>query len=116
MDDGRKGPDADADPAEAPGQGRSGEVEDLDDEPHQAADEERVATKTEWALMRRLLDKYPELFTLHPMPARGMLFLTCLHPSLLSAPLRHQLAALPKPIRVPPSAPPPKERDVYAKP
>ena len=48
-------PDADADHAEGPGQGRSGEVEDLDDEPHQAADEERVATKTEWALMRQCL-------------------------------------------------------------
>ena len=68
----------------------------------------------ERTLLRHLVQKYPELFTLHPLPARELLFLTCLDPQLLSAPLRESLAALPKPIRVPPNAPPPKERDLRA--
>ncbi len=69
---------------------------------------------SERTLLRHLVDKYPDLFTLHPMPARELLFLSCLDPSLLCAPVRHLLQNQPKPIRVPPSAPPPKERDLYA--
>ena len=53
-------------------------------------------------LIRRLMDKFPDLFTLHPLPRKGLLFLTCLDPSLLSAPLRQQVADLSAPIQVPP--------------
>ena len=42
---------------------------------------------SEKALLKHLLEMYPELFTLHPLPAREMLFLTCFDPSLLSVPL-----------------------------
>lgn len=55
-------------------------------------------------LLRHLVQKYPDLFTLHPLPQRELLLLTCLEPPLLSAPLAKLVEAPPKPIRVPPSA------------
>ena len=56
---------------------------------------------SETAMLRKLVDKYPDLFTLHPMPERGLLFLTCLHRQLLSVPHAEMLANLPRPIRIP---------------
>ncbi len=64
-------------------------------------------------LLHRLVERFPDLFVIHPMPARALLFFTCVDPALLSAPLRKALAGLPKPIRMPPLAPP-KERDALA--
>lgn len=64
-------------------------------------------------LLRRLVDRFPDLFVIHPMPARELLFFTCMDPALLSAPLRQALTGLPQPIRVPALAPP-KERDSLA--
>ena len=69
---------------------------------------------SESALLKHLLEKYPDLFTLHPMPQRELLFFTGFPPELLSVPLRQSLTGLPKPIRVPPTAPPQKERLTYA--
>lgn len=63
-------------------------------------------------LIRRILEKYPDLFTLHPLPRKGLLFFTGFDPALLSAPLRQALSALPQPIRVPPAAPR-KERNPH---
>ena len=65
---------------------------------------------SERAMLRRLLDKYPDLFTLHPLPGRELLFLTCLPSTLLAAPLSASLRALDRPIRVPPTLPARKER------
>ena len=67
-------------------------------------------TLDEPSMLRRLLDLRPEWFTLHPMPAHGLLFVSCFQPELLSVPLAAQVAHLPDPIRVPPSAPDTKER------
>lgn len=64
-------------------------------------------------LLRRLVERFPDLFVIHPMPARELLFFTCMDAALLSAPLRKALAGLPKPIRMPPLAQP-KERDPLA--
>lgn len=61
-------------------------------------------------LIRRLMDKFPDLFTLHPMPQKGLLFFTAVDAQLLSVPLAQALQGLPEPIRVPPVTPPPKER------
>ena len=69
---------------------------------------------SEEALFRHLMETYPDRFTLHPMPAREMLFLTCFDPSLLSRPLRNLLSDIPAPIRLPPNTPPPKERLLHA--
>lgn len=76
------------------------------------ADVQRDMSET--ALLKHLLEKYPDLFTLHPMPARELLFLTCFDRALLSRPLQNLLADLPAPIRVPPNTPPPKERALHA--
>lgn len=62
-------------------------------------------------LLRHLVAKYPDVFTLHPLPKRELLFLTCFDPALRSAPLNALLAAPGKPIRVPPTTMPPKEKD-----
>ena len=62
-------------------------------------------TLDEPSLLRRILAQRPEWFTLHPMPANGLLFVSCFPPELLSLPLAAQVAHLPSPIRVPPSAP-----------
>ena len=67
-------------------------------------------TLDEPSLMRRLLDLRPEWFTLHPIPAPGLLFVSCFPQELLSLSLAAQVAHLPDPIRVPPSAPDMKER------
>lgn len=56
---------------------------------------------SERQLLRRLLKRYPQLFTLHPLPKKGLLFLSCLDENLLSLPLRRLTVALPEPIRVP---------------
>ena len=69
---------------------------------------------SERSLIRRLMEKYPDLFTLHPMPEKGLLFLTGVDPSLLSAPHRQALRDLPPPILVPPAAPVQKERNPNA--
>ena len=61
-------------------------------------------------LMRHLVAKYPDVFTLHPLPQRALLFLTCFDPALRSAPVNALLASQGKPIRVPPATPPPKEK------
>lgn len=66
---------------------------------------------SEQALMRHLVEHFPDLFTLHPMPRRQMLFLSCLPPALLSVPLAHWLRAAARPIRVPPATPPAKEME-----
>ncbi len=65
----------------------------------------------ESVLLRHLVDKFPDLFTLHPLPKRELLLLTCIDPALRSAPLNQLLAACEKPIRIPPNTPPPKERN-----
>lgn len=39
-------------------------------------------------LWQRLIQKFPDLFTLHPMPGRRLLFLTAFHPQLLGQRLR----------------------------
>ncbi len=43
------------------------------------------------ALLKRLIQKFPDLFTLHPMPRRGMLLYTCFHPQALSEETRDTL-------------------------
>lgn len=52
----------------------------------------------EEALWRRLFVKYPELFTLHPMPRRRLLFLSAFDPRLLGERLRALLNGAPAPI------------------
>ncbi len=51
----------------------------------------------EAAFYRRLIRKFPDLFVLHPLPARGLLWLPLFDPALLSAEIRPLLAALPAP-------------------
>ena len=46
---------------------------------------------SENALIKRLLKKLPDLFTLHPMPRRGLLIYTCFHPQALSEETRQTL-------------------------
>lgn len=53
---------------------------------------------SEAAMLRRLVEKFPDLFTLHPMPRRQLLFVTCLDPSLLSEEYKALLRDLPPPI------------------
>lgn len=53
---------------------------------------------SEAAMLRRLMEKFPDLFTLHPMPRRHLLFMTCLDPLLLSEEYKAELAHLPSPI------------------
>ena len=50
----------------------------------------------------RLIDEAPDLFALHPMPRRRLLFLTAFDPQLLGARLRALLASLPEPFLPPP--------------
>ena len=52
----------------------------------------------EEALWQRLFAKYPELFTLHPMPRRRLLFLSAFDPRLLGQRLRVLLSGAPAPI------------------
>ena len=66
---------------------------------------------SETELYRRLMLKYPDFFTLHPMPRRGLLFPSCFDPRLLSAELSALLGDLPDPIRVPSGAPVSKEKE-----
>ena len=61
-------------------------------------------------LLHRLIDRHPELFTLHPLPCPRLLLFTCVDAELLSAPLRQALVGLARPIALPPATPPPKER------
>ena len=51
----------------------------------------------EAAFYRRLICKYPDLFVLHALPVRGLLWLSLFDPVLLSAGIRPLLAALPAP-------------------
>ncbi len=53
---------------------------------------------SERALLLRLIDAYPDLFTLHPLPKRELLPLTLLDARLLSVELRRLLSALPPPV------------------
>ena len=56
---------------------------------------------SEEVLWTRLIDEAPDLFTLHPMPRRRLLFLTVFDPQLLGARLRALLASLPAPVVLP---------------
>lgn len=56
---------------------------------------------SEEVLWTRLIDEAPDLFTLHPMPRRRLLFLTAFDPQLLGARLRALLASLPEPVVLP---------------
>lgn len=60
----------------------------------------------ETVLWERLFARFPDLFAIHRMPGRGLLFLTAFDPRLLSASLRARLVDLPAPHR--PAAAPPK--------
>ena len=57
---------------------------------------------SEEVLWTRLIDEAPDLFALHPMPRRRLLFLTAFDPQLLGARLRALLSSLPEPILPPP--------------
>ena len=57
---------------------------------------------SEEVLWTRLIDEAPDLFALHPMPRRRLLFLTAFDPQLLGARLRALLASLPEPFLPPP--------------
>ena len=59
---------------------------------------------SEEVLWTRLIEEAPDLFALHPMPRRRLLFLTVFDPQLLGARLRALLASLPAPVVLP--APP----------
>lgn len=54
---------------------------------------------SEKVLWERLVNQYPDLFTLHKMPARHLLMHTAFAPELLSAPYRKLLNDLPPPWR-----------------
>ena len=54
-------------------------------------------TPSEDSLWERLFLKFPDLFAIHRMPARGLLFLTAFDPRLLCHALRARLANLPPP-------------------
>lgn len=56
---------------------------------------------SEEVLWTRLIDEAPDLFALHPMPRRRLLFLTVFDPQLLGARLRALLASLPAPVVLP---------------
>lgn len=56
---------------------------------------------SEEVLWTRLIDEAPDLFTLHPMPRRRLLFLTAFDPQLLGARLRALLSSLPAPVVLP---------------
>lgn len=56
---------------------------------------------SEEVLWTRLIDEAPDLFTLHPMPRRRLLFLTAFDPGLLGVRLRALLASLPEPVVLP---------------
>lgn len=56
---------------------------------------------SEELLWTRLIDEAPDLFALHPMPRRRLLFLTVFDPQLLGARLRALLASLPAPVVLP---------------
>jgi hypothetical protein len=60
-------------------------------------------------LFHCLMGRFPDRFVLHPLPEKGLLFPSCFPPSLLSAPNRRLLAALPEPL--PPGAAPPGEKE-----
>jgi len=64
---------------------------------------------SERQLYRRLLDRFPDWFAFHPLPRKGLLFLSCFPESLLGAPYRPLIAALPEPVRTPEAAPETKE-------
>ncbi|MCI6376856.1 MAG: hypothetical protein MR842_03710 [Clostridiales bacterium] len=61
-------------------------------------DEELKRGLSEEALWRRLFARHPELFTLHPMPRRRLLFLSAFDSRLLGLRLRALLSAAPAPI------------------
>lgn len=54
---------------------------------------------SEEAMLERLADKYPDLFTLHPMPRKSLLMLTSFAPELLSRRCQALLQNLPPPWR-----------------
>ena len=56
---------------------------------------------SEELLWTRLIEEAPDLFVLHPMPRRRLLFLTVFDPQLLGARLRALLASLPAPVVLP---------------
>ena len=56
---------------------------------------------SEELLWTRLIEEAPDLFTLHPMPRRRLLFLTAFDPGLLGVRLRALLASLPAPVVLP---------------
>ena len=56
---------------------------------------------SEELLWTRLIEEAPDLFALHPMPRRRLLFLTVFDPQLLGARLRALLASLPAPVVLP---------------
>jgi hypothetical protein len=64
--------------------------------------------------IRRLMRRYPALFTLHILPRKGLLLLSCFPPELISAPLRKLLRSLPPPVRIVLPAPGKKERIPHA--
>ena len=57
---------------------------------------------SEEVLWTRLIDEAPDLFTLHPMPRRRLLFLTAFDPGLLGVRLRALLSDLLEPFQPPP--------------
>ena len=56
---------------------------------------------SEELLWTRLIEEAPDLFVLHPMPRRRLLFLTVFDPQLLGARLRALLTSLPEPVVLP---------------
>lgn len=68
----------------------------------------------EAAFYRRLIRKFPDQFVLHPLPARGLLWLSLFDPALLSAGIRPLLAALPAPQRASDILAEAKENDPHA--
>ena len=67
---------------------------------------------SERAMLKRLIQKFPDLFTLHPMPGKHLLFLTGFDPSLLSEEERARLAVLPPATRGAAPAANGKEREL----
>lgn len=68
---------------------------------------------SERQLFRRLIKRHPDLFTLHPLPRKGLLALTCLDDRLLSLPLQQELVDLPNSIRIPQPTPGQKVRSPH---
>jgi hypothetical protein len=65
-----------------------------------------VATKgslSERRLFHRLMTLFPDKFALHPLPRKGLLFLSCFPEDLLSLPLRKLIRDLPPPVQTPPA-------------